>query len=449
MIWQSKRRTVILVPATDGVYAFRSIADSAQSGEGIWIPLLLQDGREEDLGGALRAKLEQAGFHASNCLLAVPPTWCADQLVMLPSTPVPDETEFFRLQAEIKLPFSSNETALSISRFSLSDGTRGALLIALPLTRLQRWERLLAASGLACRGMFPAVWGHDSQSATPEAVVTHHGQDVFLQVAGVDGMVVWRHLGTSTDTVHCARQLRIALVSLPPGAVAGLAGIRIVAPENMRDTAEQGFGGLRDASYLPGLKVDFSCQPTAQDIAASLAAEASASRLATFQDWSNEPTRSVGQRSRVVIAVVAVLLALLVLGAGLLVKQAFRLGRLQDEQARLAPTVRHVENLRQTIRDLRPWFDTRPRTLDVLRAITEAFPDRGSVWVTQLSVVDGHEVKLMGLAANTDAWLTMQEQLRQSSRIAQLRVSQARSTNGNGELVFALSFSLTDKGGQP
>ena len=102
--------------------------------------------------------------------------------------------------------------------------------------------------------------------------------------------------------------------------------------------------------------------------------------------------------------------------------------------------MRRVSALQEKIRKYRPWHDDAIRSLSVLREITKAFPEEGSIWVKSVEIRGMASLQMSGEAKSEKAWLAMLAKLRENKTIGDLKVSQVKK--GDGVLQFTISFSI-------
>ena len=107
----------------------------------------------------------------------------------------------------------------------------------------------------------------------------------------------------------------------------------------------------------------------------------------------------------------------------------------------MAPRVEQIEKLRDHVKRLRPWFSRGPDLLSLVKRLTEAFPETGTVWATKLEVAGFTNVTIVGKASNRKAWLAMQTRLRNTPGIEKFRTTQTRkSAARNTPMTFSCSF---------
>ncbi len=149
-----------------------------------------------------------------------------------------------------------------------------------------------------------------------------------------------------------------------------------------------------------------------------------------------------GWRPRQVATAAALLAALLLGGLGAVLYQRWQLTTARAQWAAIGPRVEAIQALSREKALQGAWLSDQPESLDVLRAVTLAFPERGTVWATRLELKERRQVTLAGKAASRDAWLPTLDALRQTPGVRELRVSQARTAaDGKSPMTFTLSFT--------
>jgi Tfp pilus assembly protein PilN len=103
----------------------------------------------------------------------------------------------------------------------------------------------------------------------------------------------------------------------------------------------------------------------------------------------------------------------------------------------MAGQVRELEGMQQQIRRYRPWFDESLRTLTILRQLTEAFPDDGSVSAKTLEVREPGLVTCSGVARDYRSLQRMEDKLRGNPHVADMKVGTLR---GRSPMQFTFDF---------
>jgi hypothetical protein len=133
----------------------------------------------------------------------------------------------------------------------------------------------------------------------------------------------------------------------------------------------------------------------------------------------------------------------LVLG-GLFAFQQWQLWRLESQWVKLQPSVIQLQDVQEQIRKYRPWYDETVCGLTILRRLTEAFPEDGSVTAKTVEIRDLNRVTCTGIARNYPALLKTVERLRTVRQIPDVNLGPARGQPP--ALQFTFSFQWSEGG---
>ena len=100
--------------------------------------------------------------------------------------------------------------------------------------------------------------------------------------------------------------------------------------------------------------------------------------------------------------------------------------------------------MQQEIRQYRPWFDDSFRSLTILRQLTMAFPEDGSVTAKTVEIRDGNTVTCTGTAQDNGALLRTLNQLRTADGVTDVKLQQIR---GKSPMQFSFDVHYGNGGG--
>jgi len=131
-------------------------------------------------------------------------------------------------------------------------------------------------------------------------------------------------------------------------------------------------------------------------------------------------------------------------GVGLLLALVFGyqqiiLWRLQTQWAAMANKVGELAQVQGQIRQYRSWYDGSFANLGILRQLTLAFPEDGSVTAKSIEIRDGSTVTCSGTARDYAALLGMQAKLRTAAGITDVKLEQVR---GKAPMQFVFGFKF-------
>ena len=303
-------------------------------------------------------------------------------------------------------------------------------------------------------------------SAAPGVLALAIGESqLALQVTAGGGVAALRalegalELEGSRRALHAdlvAREVRITLGQLAPELRQAVRAIRVFGP---RDLAQQladeldlrldslGLKAEPVTRYSPG---EFGVAmpadaPVSQ--ACSLAAQKLAGKPAVFEflpprltPWQQMSSRYASGRLRTVLTATGAAAALV---GGLFFYQQCQLWSVEAQWARIAPTVTQLEDINKQINQYRPWDDETVRGLTLLRCLTQAFPEDGSVTAKSVEIRDLKTVTCTGTARSYPALLQTIQRLRAEPQIRDANLGPTRGQSP----ALQFSFVFAWKGG--
>ena len=424
----------------------------------------------ELVGREIRKHLDAAEIRERRCAVCLPLNWALTLVTKLPDLPEPDLVNFLRIEAERGFPYAPESLIISISRFRTPAGEPYATQVAVPRDHVSRLESVLKAAQL--KPVTFSLGIAALQSAHPESA---HGvlalvpgeQHVGLQVTGGGGVAVLRALEGAyepeggekrVEIEHVARELRITLGQLPSDLRASVRRVRIFG---RGDTAEELAEQLRARVEALGLKVEqvknyapdeFGIQlpaDTTPSPALSLAVRHLTGQRTGFEflppkisQWQ-QLTARYSSRKLVWAGATAGAIALLVALAFLV--QQVQLWWWQSKWAGMRKDATELAGLQQQIKRYRPWFDDSFRELTILRRLTEAFPEDGTVAAKTIGIRDPATVTCSGTARDQQSLLKTLDRLRTVKEVTEVQVAQIR---GKSPLEFTFNFRWSGGGSQ-
>jgi Tfp pilus assembly protein PilN len=440
----------------------------------------------ELVGREIRNHLDAAGVRERNCVLGLPLKWLLTAQTELPAA-LSDADAASLLQLELEKGFHADAETLQTagSRCALADGRQFVLLAGVPNAHLGLLGTVLAAAklkpvsfALGISALQPERRSptrredrNDTQLAgaetgAPGALALVIGENsVGLQVTAGGGVAALRSLDGAVEnlagqlTLHedvVAREARITLGQLPAELRGAVKHIRVFGPrglaQNLADAMELKFGPA-------GLSVDVVSAHAPDEFGVALPAEAPvsaafslAARLLTEQSPAFEflppkPTlleqlvaKYSSGRLRTAGAVGA-LVGLLV--GGIFGGQQVQLWYLRSQWSGIEAKAAELQAIQSNIHQYRPWYDGSFKNLSILRQLTRAFPEDGSVTAKNIAVRGG-AVTCSGTARDYAALLAMQARLRVAAGVSNVKLEQVR---GKAPMQFVFGFTYNNNGG--
>jgi hypothetical protein len=441
----------------------------------------------ELVGREIRNHLDTAGVRERQCVVGVPLKWALTAHTELPPLPEADAVSLLQLEAERGFPSDVATLRLAYSRCALSGGKQHVTLAGIPNAQLASLEQVLVAAklkpvsfslGLTALqnppGVPPSVGVSGENSVAPPKGGTADKEDgilalgigeshVGLQIT-CGGVAALRALeGAIEDeagrrTLHAnlvARETRITLGQLPAELREAVKRIRIFGP---REMAQQLADELELRFEPMGLSVEIVSAYGPDEFGAQLPSEAPvspafslAARWLTgekpvFEFLPPKPSpleqliaRYTSGRLRSAGGMAA---GVVVLVGGLFLFQEIQLVLLRSQWSAMAVRVSELDALQDQIREYRPWFDDSFRSLTILRQLTQAFPEDGSVTAKTVEIRAGNTVTCTGIAQDNGALLRTLNQLRTADGVADVKLQQIR-----GKSPMQFSFDIHYRNG--
>lgn len=468
-LFQKKRPTTILGLTLDGgrleAVLLRRTNGSAEVQKTVSAALTLDllHNEAELVGREVRNLLDGAGVREKRCVVGVPLNWALTLHTKLPALEAADVPGFLALEAERGFPCNVDELQVATAPHQSPGGDNYTTQIGVPREHLARLEAALAAAELkpvsfslgiaALPGALP-----DGARGAITAVVGESSVDLLL--AGGGGILALRTLegafeseGTEkqiqSDLV--ARELRITVGQLPADIRDSLSQLNVMGAGRF---AQQLAEEIRPRAQALGLKVEqVAGYPGPQhglqlaggaalSAALSLAAQFLSGRANPFEFLPPKPgffqrfsTRYSSKRVAYVGATAGAAALILL---GLFLYQQIQLSSLRAEWAKMKPTVTELDNLQAQIRKYRPWYDEAVTSLSILRRVTEAFPEDGSVSAKSIEIRNVSTVNCTGTARDNQSYNKTIDRLSTTKQVGDVRTDTIRGKPP--ALQFAFSF---------
>jgi hypothetical protein len=422
----------------------------------------------ELVGREIRNHLDSAEVRERHCVVGLPTHWAMTHHLKIPEMPEEDVASFLQIEAERNFPVGMDELQLVTVRHSSPGGTQYATQMGVPLDQIIRLEQVLAAAGLKPVSFslgFTALPGAiaDAKHSAMAAVVGETGVELLLTSGG--GVVSLRALEGAFDDESgekrvqadlVARELRITLGQLPPDIRDSIKQINVYGGGRL---AQQLADGVRARAKALNLSVE---QVTtggatlhglqipsggAVSSALSLAAQHLGGKATPFQFlppkptlWQQLSTRYSSKRLATISATAGTAAALVIAAFAI---QQVQLMSLRSEWDGMKKPVREVEDRTAQIRKYRPWFDEGMTSLNILKRVTDGFPEDGVVTAKTIEVRNLSTVTVTGTTRDNQSVLKVIDQLSKVKDIQQAKLGQLR-----GKPPQPIQFDFTLKWGQ-
>jgi hypothetical protein len=423
----------------------------------------------ELVGREIRNHLDAAGVHERHCVVGVPLKWVLTAQTELPALPEADAASLLQMEIERGFPCDVATLRLSQSACKLAGGKQLVTIAGIPNSQLAILEQVLVAAKLR-----PVSFALGLQALQPPAGDQSDGvlalfageTRISLQITSRGGVAALRGLEAAIESeggrpvLHpglVSREARITLGQLPAEIHQSVKRIRIFGPrelaQQLADELELRFepAGLAVeviSAYAPN---EFGVElPPAVSLSAafSLAARLLTDQPPAFEFLPPKPTLlqqlSAKYTSGRLQTIGAAAAGLLLLVGGLFAYQEIQLVSLRSQWSAMQTKAGELNGIQTVIQKYQPWFDPTFQDLSILRALTLAFPEDGSLTAKTIDVRDGNVVSCNGTAQDNYAVLRTQDKLRQTEGVSQLKVQEIR---GKTPEQFTFEFHWGNGGG--
>ena len=424
----------------------------------------------ELVGREIRKGLDAAEIRERRCAVCIPLNWALTLTTKLPDLPEADLDSFLQIEAERGFPYGPDALMLSCSRYRTPGGEPYATLVAIPRDHVTRLEAALEAAQLRPVSFslgVAALQRAEAESSDGVLALAPGESSIGLQISCGGGVAVLRTVEgafeleggeSQLQADQVAREVRITLGQLPSDVREAVRRVRIFGRSDTADELAEQLGPRLEAL---GIKVEqvkqyppdeFGLQiaaGTAVTPALSLAVRHLSAQAPTFEflppkvsAWQQLAERySSGKLAQAGAAAGGI--ALLVVLAFFI--QQVQLLYWQAKWARMKTRVTELEDTQQQIKKFRPWFDDSCRSLSVLRRLTEAFPEDGTVSAKTVEMREPATVTCSGTARDNAALLKTLDKLRGAKEVANVHIEQTR---GAAPMQFTFDFQWGQRGGQ-
>jgi hypothetical protein len=124
--------------------------------------------------------------------------------------------------------------------------------------------------------------------------------------------------------------------------------------------------------------------------------------------------------------------------------QQCQLWRVRSQWSAISKKVGELEAINKNISQYRPWYDESVKGLSILRGLTQAFPEDGSVTAKTVEIRDLSSVTCTGTARNYQVLLQTLKKLRDMPQIRDANLGPTRGQSPS--LQFSFTFAWTGGG---
>lgn len=427
------------------------------------LPESLSFDRPEAVGQAFRAFLKSEGFSASRAVLGLPARLLMARDKQVPPASPSVAADLLRIQAERQFAPELKDLVYDYAGHPDAASPRTVLLLAAARDQVTRAREFADAADLHLVAVTPTTLAL-SNALTKGAhagamVVSLTGDAAEVASRTTAGPRLLRHLSVaprnlagSNGTASAAlaslggELLRAAAANAEPTAEVVLVdGIGLPADAAATIESRSGLAvrHVRDLSPLAASTA--TTADAAPAVALALAGLSHDLLPANFLKSRLAPPKQRRLTRNAQLGILAGVLAAVVLGAAgydVYDKQS-ELNALKAHLAEDAPTVKENQAKIDRLNYARGWYENRTPLLDVLKAITESFPQQGSVWATSFIFKDNGKGTLQGRATDQRSITDVSDRIKKDHRFTDVTTEYHEAGGQSRDVIFTLTFTFT------
>ena len=464
LVLDGSRLDLVSVKRTNGSVEIRQTATATLTLD----PLT----NDPDLVGAeIHTHLEKAGVRDRRCVVGVPLNWALTLSVKVPAGLAPEDVQsLLAMEAERGFPYAPETLVVSSSLVGPAEGERTATLVAIPRDHITRLQDALESVGLRplsfSLGLAALQPVAESETAGGVVALVPGEKGAGLQVTTQGGVAALRLLEGAFEQEgperrvqkdYVARELRITLGQLPDSARGAVRNLKVFGQD---EAAEELYEQVRARAEALGLRTQLVKEfaplefgpalPNGTGVSAALALavrhltgkpagfEFLPPRVSKWKQFTEQHASKKLVYAAVAVGVVALAVA------GMFGWQQWRLNKLEAQWAQMQKPVNAIKDMEARIRKYRPWYDETYRSLAILKAITQAFPEDSSVSAKSIEIRDRAGITVTGTARNNQAFLKMRDQLTKNKQVHDLKGGPQKSAANNQLVEFTFNFHWAD-----
>mgnify|MGYP001362383417 CR=1 FL=1 len=414
----------------------------------------------ERLGKALREFLKENGFEARDAVAGIPANWVFSTGKHFPPASHTALAGMVRVEAERR--FAAELDQLALDYANGANGSGGMVFItAMPRRKLDQVEAMLAVAGLKCRAVTVTGTALAARVAkgAPSMTMLMLRSGYAESVTAADGRIIdVKHIasGSGAGRADGLRAVLLRLLATAGGAddwgalfvwdETGAHGeaadigaelgspVRQVTADQLGIESAAGETGVASAHYVAAVLAFCGARREA------LPVDFLHSRLA------RRNKRPVGRKIGWGVAVAGALVLALLMMLSQWRQEERDLQALEGQLSAMSGDIKAARSVVDTVTLARGWTDARPRFLEALLALTQAFPADGAIYVTNLAVRQDMRVLISGKSSDERKVLEALDGIRSSGAVDAVKLLYLREAGGGSrEVAFSMTFDFTGR----
>lgn len=429
-------------------------------------PLSAPLAQPQELGDAFRLFLKKNGFSASKAVIGLPAKWITAKPWPVPPATPTAAAAILRLAAERQFPPELKDFVFDYAGKTDASQASTVLLAGTSQQRINQLTDIAEAANLG-------VLGVTSSSLALSAALRQTDREKILVALGSDstelvinagnGPRSLRHLAIPSGQLvssngNAAPAVALLGSELMRASLAGEGpaqelllwdslGLRDDALAILRDRYNLNLSTARDLSplNLAGAKEISTYGPAA---ALALLAVRGQELPVNFLKTRLAPPkqRKIGRNVLIGAGVAVLILAGIAWSIWSIQNQQSQLNRLNDQIKQQQPLLTTARAMDSKVTTADQWYANRTSALACMEHITQAFPQAGTIWATNISMRDNGVGTITGLTRDQGEVLAVYDRMKNDSKFfTHVVVNDIRQGAGsnNRQITFSISFVFT------
>jgi hypothetical protein len=417
------------------------------------------------VGREIRNHLDAAGVRERYCIVGVPLKWALITHTELPQLAAADAESLLQMEAERSFPCDVATLRMSDSRCALAEGKQLVTLAGISNTQLTTLEQVLAAAKLKPVSFslgLPALQPPSGENSNGVLALAVGEGNVGMQVTAGGGVAALRALDGVVENEGARNALRAELVAREARVTLGQLNaelrstVKLVRIFGAREMAQPLADEMQSRFAPMGMRVEVVSSYAPNEFGAQLPPEASLSaafslparwlmnQAPPFEFLPPKPTMmqqfSAKYASGKLKTISAIAAGVVVIFAAFFLYQQIQLTLLRSQWAKMEAKVTELNGLQERIRQFHPWFDESYESLSIMRQMTMAFPEDGTVTAKTIEIRDGNVVICSGTARSQAAVLKTTGRLRAMPGVTKLDLESIRGNAPAMQFTFNFHF---------
>lgn len=363
----------------------------------------------------------------------------------IPKLDKEDLTGFIELEAEQRLPYPISDIHLARIETPAESETR-SLIMAQRKSAVTTMAQAIKSAGFQLASVTLDLSGivePEMSRRSGECLLIRSADNLTLAIQKSGSLIGLRHFPVNPgmeDLQPLVRDIRISMAQLPPDVRLAMKKIRSISLPNSGDT----LGSTISLKGIEACGLEYLGEDKSDELFDSIAEDFISSGVSRIDFLPPRPNKleKIIQRfdSRRNFWITSAAAAIVVITGLAFFIHNKQLDGLTAKWSAISPKVKELEKIQGYLREFRSWYSDDVPTLTAMKAVVQAFPDTGEIWLKSLSLRGENTIRCSGSAQYQSALLKVMDNLRATPGVQELELQQQQ---GNNPIFFSIEFIWT------